>query len=178
MAPAPLAGQVGLASPAQSLVLTATKRPSVSLALPGGSVATLPGSLVAGPNDFAPLPIETTWDLDPAQPVSVALVAFFEAPAQAFVGEGISIPSQAVLGKVSTGGPQAYSPFTGGPVSGAGGTIGVAGGTLVLFTQPVSAENARDGRSDALQIRVDLTRWPDLPAGSYRGTLNLLAVTQ
>jgi len=29
-----------------------------------------------------------------------------------------------------------------------------------------------------LQVRIDLTGAPELPAGSYTGTLNLLVITQ
>ena len=53
-----------------------------------------------------------------------------------------------------------------------------APGTLVLFTQTISDANALGGRSDDLQVRIDLTGTPELPAGSYTGTLNLLVITQ
>ena len=53
-----------------------------------------------------------------------------------------------------------------------------AGGTLVLFTQTISDANAVGGRSDDLQMRIDLSGAPELPAGSYTGTLNLLVITQ
>ena len=61
---------------------------------------------------------------------------------------------------------------------GAALVAGVAGGTLVLFSQPISVESAAGRRTDQLQMRIDLTGRPDLPAGRYQGTLNLLAVTQ
>jgi hypothetical protein len=55
---------------------------------------------------------------------------------------------------------------------------GAAGGTLVLFTQPIVGANAIGGRSDNLQVRIDLTGVPELPAGTYSGILNLLVITQ
>jgi hypothetical protein len=29
-----------------------------------------------------------------------------------------------------------------------------------------------------MQVRIDLSGWHHLPAGTYRGTLNLLAITE
>jgi hypothetical protein len=55
---------------------------------------------------------------------------------------------------------------------------GAAGGTLVLFTESISDANAMGGRSDNLQVRIDLTGAPELPAGSYAGILNLRVITQ
>jgi len=48
----------------------------------------------------------------------------------------------------------------------------------VLFTQTISDANALGGRSDDLQMRIDLSGAPDMPAGAYTGTLNLLVLTQ
>jgi hypothetical protein len=175
---APLPAQVGLASSARSVVLTATKHGSVSVGLPSGGAATLPGSLGLGLNDFAPLPIETTWDLDPSRTSAVSLVAFFQAPEAALSGPGAAIPSSAVWGRVPTGSPTSFAPFTGGTVQAGGAAAGANGATLVLFTQPVSSSAASGKRTDQLQVRIDLTGRPELPAGGYQGTLNLMAITQ
>jgi hypothetical protein len=176
--PAPLGAQIGLASATAAIALSATKVASVSVSLPGGSSATLPGALVTGPNDFTPLAVHTSWDVDPAHTAAVALVAYFDQPARALVGTQAAIPSTAVLGRVPTGGPKSFAPFTGPAVTAGGDMAGTAGGTLVLFTQTISDANALGGRSDDVQMRIDLTGAPELPAGSYTGTLNLLAITQ
>lgn len=175
---APLPAQVGLASSARNVGLTATKPGSVSVGLPSGGVATLPGSLGIGFNDFAPLPIETAWDLDPSRTSAVSLVAYFQAPAAALTGPGAAIPSSAVWARVPTGSPTSFAPFTGGAVQAGGAAAGSTGATLVLFTQPVSGSAASGKRTDQLQVRIDLTGHPELPAGAYQGTLNLLAITQ
>ena len=47
-----------------------------------------------------------------------------------------------------------------------------------VFTQPISDANAKGGRTDGMQLRIDLSGWHHLPAGTYRGTLNLLAITE
>ena len=173
-----LHAQIGLASAATTVALSATKAASVSVSLPGGSSASLPGALVTGPNDFAPIPVTTAWEVDPQRTSAVALVAYFEQPTRALSSAVGAIPSMAVLGRVPTGGPQAFAPFTGAPVSAGSEVAGAAGGTLVLFTQAISGANAVGGRNDNLQVRIDLTGAPELPAGSYTGILNLLVITQ
>jgi hypothetical protein len=133
LAASPLSAQVGLASSARTVVLTALKHGSVSVALPGGGSATLAGDLGFGPNDFAPVAVETAWDLDPSETSAVSLVAYFH---------------------------------------------GMAGGTAVLFSQPITAGSSTGTRTDQLHVRIDLSGWTSLPAGQYQGTLNLMAVTQ
>jgi hypothetical protein len=175
---APLVAQIGLASGSQSVQLLATKRGSVGITLPAGTTATLPGDLVTGANDFAPLPVVTSWNLDPSRTGAVRLVAFFETPTRALAAELGAIPASSVLGRVPTGGPKSFAPFTGSPVSTAQGPLGAAGGTLVLFAQPIAGGNAVGSRTDELQMRIDLSGLPDLPPGTYTGTLNLVATTQ
>jgi hypothetical protein len=174
---APLRAQVGLASAGVAVTLSATRKPSVGVSLPGGPAANLPGSLETGPNDFAPFPIATTWDVDPAETASVSLVAYFESPAAALTGPA-EIPASAIFGRVPTGGPKSFSPFTQSSRQMSGGGVGSTGGTLLLFTQPISDANAKGGRTDGMQVRIDLSGWHHLPAGTYRGTLNLLAITE
>jgi len=174
----PVHAQVGLASAVAAIALSATKAASVSISLPAGGSAALPGALVTGPNDFAPIPVTTSWEVDPARTSAVALVAYFEQPNRALAGAGAAIPASTVFGRVPTGGPKAFAPFVGGPIQAGSRAAGTAGGTLVLFTQPISGSNAVGGRSDNLQVRIDLSGGPELPAGSYSGLLNLLVITQ
>jgi hypothetical protein len=151
---APLRAQIGLASASASVSLTATRMPSIGVSLPGGSAASLPGSQETGPNDFAPFPIATTWDVDPAETASVSLVGYFESR------------------------PRSFSPFTESGRRINGGMAGSRRGTLLLFTQPISDATAKGSRTDGMQVRIDLSGWHHLPAGTYRGTLNLLAITE
>lgn len=173
-----LHAQIGLASTAASVALSATKAASVSVSLPGGSAASLPGSLATGPNDFAPIPVTTAWAVNPKRTSAVALVAYFEQPGRALASAVGAIPSSVVLGRVPTGGPKAFAPFVGAPISAGSAVVGAAGGTLVLFTQAISDANAVGGRNDNLQVRIDLTGAPEPPAGDYAGILNLLVITQ
>jgi hypothetical protein len=128
----PLSAQIGLASTPQSVQLTAVKHGAVSVSLPTGGAAA-PSGLVTGPNDFTPVPVATSWNVDLERTASVTLVANFN---------------------------------------------GSAGGSLMLFTQPIAGPDAIGGRTDDLPVRIDLTTLPGLAPGTYAGTLNLVAVTQ
>jgi len=173
-----LRAQIGLTSGPTTVALTATKAASVSLSLPVGTSATLSGALVTGPNDLPSIPVTTTWEVDPQRTAAVSLVAYFQQPARALASTTAAIPASAVLGRVPSGGPKAFAPFVGAALPAGSSMAGTAGGTLVLFTQPISDGNAVGGRSDNLQVRIDLTGSPELPAGSYTGILNLLVITQ
>lgn len=54
---------------------------------------------------------------------------------------------------------------------------GTAGGTVVLFSQPVTGGGA-GRRTDRLEMRLDVGGWTARPPGPCQGTLNLLAITQ
>ena len=81
-----------------------------------------------------------------------------------------AIPSSKVEGRVNAA---AYVPFTGAAVGG----VGVAGGSLQLFSQAVGAGTFLGSRTDQLDLRLDLTGTTTL-AGDYTGTLNLQAIVQ
>jgi hypothetical protein len=176
-APLTVTGQVGLGSAVQPIQLMAVREASVGISLPAGTVATLAGSLTAGLNDFAPLPLATSWNVDPARTASVTLVAYFEVPSRAMASGIAAIPATMIYGRVPGGGAQSFTSFAQGPVMTGTGAIGTAGGTLVLFRQPIDAAHGRGSRTDDVQLRLDLSGSPALPAGSYTGTLNLVAIT-
>ena len=48
----------------------------------------------------------------------------------------------------------------------------------MLVSEPIGAANAIGERTDQLLMRIDLTGTSALPAGTYTGTLNLVAITQ
>lgn len=50
--------------------------------------------------------------------------------------------------------------------------------TLVLFEEPIAAGSAVRRRTDALQVRIELSDRPELPPGISPGTLTLVATTQ
>jgi hypothetical protein len=160
--------QIGLMSNVATVALTATKNATLTVT-PNASTATL-ASITDGSNvnDFTPVSLTTSWNLTAGS--SVRLVGWFATPAQALVNGTDFIPSSKVEGKV---GAAAYAPFTGAALGG----VGVAGGSLQLFSQAVGAGSFFGTRTDQLDLRLDLTGTTTL-AGDYLGTLNLQAIVQ
>jgi hypothetical protein len=160
--------QVGLTSNVATVALTATKNATLTVT-PNASTATL-ASITdnSTANDFTPVSLTTSWNLTAGS--SVRLIGWFATPAQALVNGTNFIPSSKVLGRV---GATAYSPFTGAALGG----VGVAGGSLQLFSQAVAAANYFGSRTDQLDLRLDLTATTTM-AGDYLGTLNLQAIVQ
>ena len=160
--------QVGTTSNTATVALTATKAATLTVS-PAASVATL-ASITDGSNAnvFTPVSITTAWNLTAGS--SVRLIGWFGTPAQALANGSNFIPSSRVEGRVNA---TAYAPFTGAAV----GTVGVAGGSLQLFSQAVAAGSFFGTRTDQLDLRLDLTGVTTL-AGDYTGTLNLQAVVQ
>jgi hypothetical protein len=120
---APLNAQAGLASAALPVTLTATRLASVSVAVPAGAW------------DSSSIPVATRWNLDPAEPAALTLVAFFDPPMLAFAGTMQGMRPGEVLGRRPAG---------------AGG----GGGRFLLFTQPITAASARSGRTDELEVLI------------------------
>lgn len=160
--------QVGLTSNVATVALTATKAATLTVS-PGASVATL-ASITDGSNanNFTAVSLTTAWNLTAGS--SVRLVGWFGTPAQALANGSDFIPSSRVEGRV---GATAFAPFAGAAVGG----VGVAGGSLQLFSQTVAAGSFFGTRTDQLDLRLDLTGVTTL-AGDYTGTLNLQAIVQ
>jgi hypothetical protein len=169
--------QVGRLSNAQVISLAAAKTGRLSVAVTSGATQTLPSFLDNAANTFpSPVVIQTQWDLNPGQTGSVRVIAWFATPAQALYNSAsaTAIPSSRMRGRVATGVPTTFTPFTQNPVGG----IGAAGGSLQLLNVNVTGVNKTTTRSDNLQLQLDLTGAPVVPPGTYAGTLNIQAVTQ
>lgn len=160
--------QVGTTSNMPTVALTATKEATLTVT-PTTAVATL-ASITdnSNANVFTPVGITTDWNLTAGS--SVRLIGWFATPAQALANGSDFIPSSRVEGRVNA---TAFAPFTGAAVGG----VGVAGGSLQLFSQAVAAGSYFGSRTDQLELRLDLTGATTL-AGDYTGTLNLQAVVQ
>lgn len=81
----------------------------------------------------------------------------------------VNIPSSEVLGQVTTGLPTTYTAFT------QSNPIGGAGASLELLSQGFFLFSGSNSRTDALSLEINLTNQPQLPAGSYSGTLYIQA---
>lgn len=164
------AAHAQLNSSAATVNLTASLLERLTLSATPGTVNFVlnNGAVTAG---SAPVAITTTWLLLSTR-ANVSVYAWFATPAAALTDSATTpnnIPSTEVLGQVTTGTPTSFTAFT------QSNTLGTAGGGLKLFTQALSVTNRSASRSDNLNLQIDLTSQPQLPAGSYAGTLNLQA---
>jgi len=162
--------------PVQVITLAAAKVNSLTVTITSGSSQMIPAVADNAVNLFpTPVVIATQWDVNPGQTNSVSLVGYFTTPSQALTGGTVQIPSSRVLGRMTSGLPTAFTPFTQAAVAGAG----TAGGSLALFTENISGPNKGSlTRTDNLELELDLVGFPDLPVGTYSGTLNIRAVAQ
>ncbi len=176
IAAAPRATQAQVVVSSQmAVVLGATKSSNLSVTVLSGGVQTI-GAIVDGTTNAFPSPVrlQTSWTLNPGQTGSVELVAFFTDPTGALVaGPGARIASSLMQGRMLTGLPTTFSAFTGNPIGG----VGTAGASLRLFSETVTGTNKDKIRTDDLDLRIDLTGQPNLPTGTYTGTLYIRAVT-
>jgi hypothetical protein len=126
----------------------------------------IPGKSATG---NSPVSITTTWS-GSTLGSTMSLYSYFASPTAALSAASGSavIPSSAVSGQMTTGLPSSFTPFT------QTNPVGSAAGGLKLFTQVVSGSGA-GSRTDALSLTIDLTALPELPAGTYTGTLIIQA---
>ncbi len=166
--------QVGSVGNPRVISLSALKAGTLTVGVLSGMVQNLPNVQDNALNIFpSPVVVVTQWNVNPGQTNTVDLMAYFTTPAQALVGGAIQIPSSRVRGRMTTGLPVAFTPFTQNAVGG----IGTAGGSLRLFSQIITGINKNSSRSDNLDLQLDLVGTTLLP-GTYTGTLNIRAVTQ
>jgi hypothetical protein len=148
-----------------NVILNANVSDSVSVTPGVGTVnfTLLPGAAVTG----APqVPIATSWNVNPGHVGSMKLYAYFDSSTVALTDGTDNIPSADVLGSVNSGGFTALTQT---------GPFGAAGASLLLFTEAIGGANKIKTRNDTLDVRVDLTGLPLLPAGTYTGTMRIQA---
>ena len=115
-----------------------------------------------------PIAITTTWVLA-ASRANVLLDAYFATASAALTGSSANIPSSEIFGTVPTRTPTSATAFTQATA------LGPAGAGLTLFTQALSALNRSANRTDNLSLVISLTAQPQLPSGTYKGTLTIQA---
>jgi hypothetical protein len=150
---------------------------SISVSVASGAIQSLSGIVDNTPNNFpSTVGISLTWDLAPSTG-AVQVIGYFSNPAAAMTSGPVSIPSSWIRGRVLTtgvqGAPTTFTAFTQSSVGG----IGSAGGSLLLFSQPILGYSKTGTVAVDLQLQLDLTG-RTLTTGSYSGTLNIRAVTQ
>jgi hypothetical protein len=173
---APAAYSQALNSNTATVTLQATLGESLTVTAAPTSGSAVNFALVAGgtATGSAPVAMTTSWVMKGSRS-SVTLTGYFASSTQSLAGTGSSpayIPSSEVLGQVTTGAPTTFTAFTQTPGT---GSLGTAGASLVLFTQAISGTNRAASRNDNLNLEINLSSQPQLPADTYTGTLNLQA---
>ncbi len=164
------AAQAQTNSSSQTVTLNATLAEVLSISASPSNVtfALVQGGIATG---SAPVAITTNWLLKSSR-ANLLLFAWFATPSAALTdGQQTpnNIPSTEILGQVTSGTPTSYNAFT------QSNALGTANGGLQLFTQALSSSNRASSRNDNLNLEINLTAQPQLPAGSYSGVLNLQA---
>lgn len=170
--------QVGTGIDLGTVTLNAVASPTLHIAVTSGAAQSIASITDGVVNSFpAPVQILSEWNLQPGQVAGFAVVAYFTNPAQAMVNGANVIPSSWIRGRVTTGTPTAFTPITQNAVAGRTGSVGTAGGSLLLFTQAISGKNKSGTRTDNLDLQLDLTGRQAMP-GTYTGTLHIRAIVQ
>ena len=153
-------GNINLnAAAPQTLTVNVTSGSTVNFALAQGAAA-------AG--DVSPA-ISTAWNLNPGLTGAVTLFGYFNTPSQALTDGVYDIASTYVQGRMTTGSVATFTSFT------QTNAVGPANGSLLLFTEAVTGANKIKTRSDNLDLQIDLTTSPTVPASTYTGTLRIQA---
>ena len=153
------AGTVGVtATLPESLTVSASPSTVTFTLVPQGTAA---GS--------SPVSVVTSWVMLPTR-ASVNLYSWFATPTAALTDGAATpnnIPSSAVYASTPNGIPTTLTAFT------QTNALGSSNGGLKLFSQALTLLNREGTRTDAVTMQVNLTSVPQLPAGTYTGTLNV-----
>ena len=174
----PLLAAVLLGGPSLALAQLNSNTPTVTLTATLSetlTVAATPSTasftlVSGGTSNASTVSITTTWILNGSR-TSVVLDGYFASAAAALSSSApvSNIPTSDVFGLMSTGTPTTYTAFT------QTAALGTAGTGLTLFSQSITASNRAANRTDTLSLEIQLSATPQLPAGTYTGTLTLQA---
>jgi hypothetical protein len=120
----------------------------------------------------SPVAVTTTWGGTICLlTCTIKLYGYFSNATAALSGGSpvVNIPTSEVLGQVTTGTPTTFTAFT------QSAPLGGAGASLLLFTQTFTLIPTGSNRTDALNLEINLASQPQLPAGTYSGTLFIQA---
>jgi hypothetical protein len=172
-----ISGGCGLSAAAQA-VRVGPMRPTPATAVGSLSISVTPSNVrfqlvskgVA--TGSAPVEIITSWGGSFCLfTCTINVYGYFTSANAALFGGSpvVDIPSSEVLGEVTTGIPTTYTAFT------QSNPLGGAGASLELLSQSFFLTSGTSSRTDALSLEINLTNQPQLPAGSYSGTLYIQA---
>lgn len=170
----PVMSPVGLWQTAAAGSGPAVAANTLTLRINSGAIQSLASVVDNAVNSFAtPVSITTQWDVSTFIGY-VDLVGYFATPTSALSIPGTDLPTSRVLGRMTSGRATTFTAFTGAAVNG----VGTPGASLLLFRQLIIAPfNGIGQRTDDLELQLDLRGITNLPAGTYRGTLTLRAIS-
>lgn len=153
-------GNVNLnAVAAQTLTVAVTSGSTVNFTLAQGAAAA--GDVASA--------IATSWNLNPGLTGAVSLFGYFDTPSAALTDGTYDIASTYVEGRMTTGSVATFTAFT------QTNAVGPANGSLLLFTENITGVNKISSRSDNLDLQINLTASPTVPASTYTGVLRIQA---
>lgn len=154
-----------LSSGAQTISLAATLNESISINLSANSVSfNLTAGSASNPGSQG-VTATTTWISKPGRNVTTYI--YFTSAASALTdGAGNNIPSSSF--EVSDNGG-AFLPLTNTVV------FGGAGAGRQLTSQKITGTNKTGSYTDSMLFNINLSTLPQLPAGTYAGTVTLRA---
>ena len=162
-APAQILSNIG------NVNLNAVAAQELSVLISSGSTVNFTlaqGAAAAG--DVSPA-VTTDWNLDAALTGAVTLYGYFNTPTAALTDGAYDIAATYVEGRMTTGAVPAFTAFT------QTNPVGPANGSLLLFTQNIVAANQLGTRTDNLDLQINLTTSPIVPASTYTGVLRIQA---
>jgi hypothetical protein len=162
------ASAAALDSGAQTINLNATLNESLTLSLSGNSVNFTLAAGAAANAGSTPITATTKWVLKPGR-TAVTVNAYFTTAASALTdGSGNNIPSSAFSIKNNAAAAAALTNTV---------AYGAASAGLQLENITITGANKNSSSTDAMSFNVDLSggTLPQLPAGTYTGTLNIQA---
>lgn len=160
------ASAAALDSGAQTINLNATLNESLTLSLSGNAVDFTLAAGAAANAGSTPITATTKWVLKPGR-TAVTVNAYFTSATAALTDGTNNIPSSAFSIKNNAA---AAAPLT--------NTVAYATGSgLRLENVAITAANRNSSSTDAMSFNIDLSggTLPQLPAGTYTGTLNIQA---
>ena len=146
---------------------------SLSVQINSGSSLSISSLTPGAVNSFSggPVSITTSWTSLKSSRTAVKLYAYFASATSALVHTNslntTNIPSTAI--QVRMNGSGGYNPLSSTTPFNAS-----ASGRL-LFTQTINFGNRTSSRTDAMDVQLNLTTLPQLPADTYTGTLRIQA---
>lgn len=160
-----------VSSSLQSINLNAVKGQSLTLSAPSPGTQSLNIVDNAMNQYTTPFAVTVAWNVDNSTTTTVKLVGYFATPEQALANGSSYIASSKIETSVDAG--TTWVPATAAAVGG----VGTTGGSVLLYTSPVTqGSNKLGSHAATFLVRINLVGAANTTSGTYSGTLNLIAI--